>query len=204
MTTPEDILARQAALRLQQNRAKDLDSAIEYVLRDPALPDGPRPGRNRVRKHLHALSLAQLGSDAWKAARSLRLGQIEQMLATLDHFFDPMVVMVAGRAAEGQVDSGDRVHLRVWVPLDLPEILSTLDLLGPLEIGSRRVRPEIASGQSRLTTIALEGDDLDFEITLCPARTVVSDRRNLASGQKVPLSDPESFRRLLRTVDESG
>ncbi|MCH2152543.1 MAG: hypothetical protein MK089_04305 [Phycisphaerales bacterium] len=197
MMNPNDILARQAAALLRDGRAATITEAIKQARSSPDSPPDARTGPAQVRRHLEAMSMAREGWAEWHLQKQSRLEEVEQFLALLEHLFDQFEVRIAGRAARGEVDPGDRVHLRLWVDQDLSEVMEALEVAGVPEHGSRSVRAEAACGVTRLATLNYPGETIEIVVTLCPQREIATSTLNLTTGATVSTATPAAFRRLL-------
>ena len=199
MNTSREHLARRAAEMLRDGMAGSIPEAIGQARREPGGRDCPPPSIEQVRRHVDAMEMARLGLETWADNRRVRLEEVDQFLATLEFYLEGVVLRIAGKSARGEIDEGARVHIRVWVDDELDSVVRILDAggLGPLEVASRRVDPKIASGLRRLSTLLVRGEHVDFIISLCPLRDIVTIGRNLVTGSDIPLADIGQMRAML-------
>ena len=198
MMNSNDILARRAAALIRDGRATTVFEAIKQAQASPEVPADARVTPAQVRRHLEAMNMAREGWDGWQQQKQARLEEVEQFLALLEHLFDRLgKVRIAGRAARGEVDPGDNVHVRLWVDRDLAEVMEAMEVVGVPEHGSRSVRAEAACGVTRLSTLSYPGDTIQIIVTLCPQRAIASSPRNLTTGRPLSTVSPSEFRRFL-------
>ena len=202
MTQSQDQIARRAAELLRDGLAGDIQEAVDQARRAAGGLTGPPPGRDQVRRHLEAMQMSRAGWTGWHADRLERLQELEQFLATMEHFLDPLEIRVAGRAAKGELDEGDRIHIRIWIDGDLSELASVLETagLGPSVAGSRPVKRTKANGLSRLATLDFDMEHLQVQLSLCPPRELVTLECNLVSGGPIELASPDDIRKLIEQV----
>jgi len=197
MMNSNDILARRAAALIRDGRATTVFEAIKQAQASPEVPADATVAPAQVRRHLEAMNMAREGWVGWQEQKQARLEEVEQFLALLEHLFDRLEVRIAGRAARGEVDPGDNVHVRLWVDRDSAEVMEAMEVVGVPEHGSRSVRAEVACGVTRLTTLSYPGDTIQIVVTLCPQREIASSPRNLTTGRPLSTVSPSEFRRLL-------
>ena len=153
----------------------------------------------QVRRHVDAMAMARIGMEAWEADRQSRLEEVDQFLATLEFHLEGAQWRIAGRAARGEIDAGARIYIRAWIDDELDSVVRILESsdVGPIEVGSRKVDPAVASGLRRLTTLLIRGEQVEFLISLCPVRAIVTEPRNLVTGSDIQLADTRQIRRML-------
>ncbi|MBG83247.1 MAG: hypothetical protein CMJ40_01730 [Phycisphaerae bacterium] len=199
MNSSQDQIARRAAELLRDGLVGSIGDAIRQARKEPDGANGDPPSFQQVRRHVDAMEMARLGMEGWEANRLTRLEEVDQFLATLEFHLDGIEMRIAGRAARGEIDEGDRVHVRAWIDDELDSavrILETVDV-GPIEVGSRVVDPTVASGLRRLSTILIRGERIEFLISLCPVRAIVTTARNLVTGSDIQLACPRQVRDML-------
>lgn len=199
MNTSRERLARRAAEMLRDGMAGSIPEAIGQARREPGGGSCPPPSIEQVRRHVDAMEMARLGLEAWAGNRRARLEEVDQFLATLEFYLDGVEMRIAGKCASGHIDEGSRVHIRAWVDGELDSVVKILDVdgMGPLEVGSQRVDPAVALGLRRLSTLLVKGEHVDFVISLCPVRDIVTIGRNLVTGSDIPLADIGQMRAML-------
>ncbi len=143
--------------------------------------------------------MSQQGWTQWHAQRVERLRDLEQLLASLEYFFDDLELRVTGRPARGQIDPGGTVHIRLWIDGTLGELASMLETTGSgiPEISSRPVKRGLAKGTARLGVLDLSLECIDVRISVCPEKSVVRESANLVTGQPIELASPDDIRRLI-------
>lgn len=200
MSRSQDHTARRAAELLRDRLAGDIREAIQQACRGPDAVPGPPPTVEQVRRHVDAMNMAREGWTGWQAGRRARLLEVEQFLASMEYFLDPLELRVAGRAARGEVDEGDCVHVRAWTDGDLDDAARVLEAagLGTPQVGSRRVKRTVAAGLSRLGTMAFAGETVEIQVSLCPLREIVTLDRNLVTGGPIDLASPGAIRAMLQ------
>ncbi len=199
MNTSQDQMARRAAEMLRDGLADSIRGAISQARREPGGGDGDPPSIEQVRRHVEAMEMARLGMESWEDNRRARIEEVDQFLATLEFYLPDVELRIAGRAARGDIDEGGRIHVRVWIEGKSDSIMPIIEAadLGPVEFGSRKVDPAVASGIRRLTTLLIPGEHVEFMVSLCPVKEIATVARNLVTGSDIPLADVDRVRSLL-------
>ena len=109
-----DAIAREAARLIESSRAGSIAEAIRLASSGQGYHDVELPGHGRVRKHAQGLAMQALGEqgyvdsvrEVWRAAE-----RIMTLLAEVMPDAEPLLV---GRAAQGRIDGGVTVHVRLY------------------------------------------------------------------------------------------
>jgi hypothetical protein len=212
MSSQQDIVARRAASLVVTGEVGTLAEAIRQACSEarrghlPRMESGAESGSSpvftpphaMVRRHMDAMRMSQLGLADFTASRAARVAEVEQVMTLLAHLFDGVHMRVAGRAAVGQIESGDVVHIRVHAGEDLESVADAMEEAGldPPVVGSRAVDRSTCLGASRLGTLTLAGDDLDVVLTICPSPLVACSDRNLTTGRPIRVATLDEVRAL--------
>lgn len=199
MNTSHDEIARRAAELHRDGLAATLDEAIRQARRQLGTMSTGSPSIAEVRRHVHAMEMSRIGLDGWRAIRRVRLEALDQFLATLEFHLVDIEMCVVGRAALGEIDQGDRIHIRVWIDERLESVVRVLEEadVGEMKVGSRRLNPSIACGVPRVSTLLINSDHVEYMVAFCPRRELVTLPRNLVTGSDIQLADIKHVRSML-------
>lgn len=121
-----DEIAREAARLIQTGRAEDIDEATRRAAETLGYSRSPLPGAGRVRKHAQAMSMQALGDAAYLEER-LKVWQIaEQMMTVFEHTLPDARSLLVGRAAQGLIDAGVTIHIRLYTRLPITDLAQSL------------------------------------------------------------------------------
>lgn len=192
-----DNIAREAARLLEAGRCAGIDEAIRTAAGVLGLHGVELPGRGRVRKHARARAMQALGEegyaesvrDVWRAA--------ERLMTVLSEAMPDCTVLLAGRAAEGLIDAGVTVHVRLYAEAPIGAVAQAL-----VDFGYDEPAFETAATRlGRLDRLRLADGDLELVVTRClphmvdragldlftakPVKTAALDRvRSLIAGRR--------------------
>lgn len=187
-----DQIAREAARLLESGRIDGIGQAIRKAAEKLGHRGVELPGWGRVRKHVQARSMQALGDvgyaesvrDVWRVA--------ERLMTVLADFGEPML---AGRAAQGRIDAGVTLYVRIYTETPIGRIAETLVELGYDEPDFETV--ETRSG--RLDRLRLEDDGLKVVVTRCLPRMARDADRDLFTGRPVKTAGLKAVRRRLES-----
>ena len=194
MTDPRtDAIAREAARRLESGRSAGIGEAIRAAAESLGLRDADLPGHGRVRKHAQAMAMQALGSagydesvrDVWRAAERLMTVLVETMPGV-----DPVLV---GRAAEGQVDGGVTVHIRLYTDAAIGDVAETLVEFGYDEPAFETARTRLG----RLSRLRLSDEGVEIVLTRLLPHMTDAARTDLFTGRPIATATLDDLRRKL-------
>ncbi|MCP3905653.1 MAG: hypothetical protein GY715_18660 [Planctomycetes bacterium] len=188
-----DQIAREAARLVQTGAEPDIDRAIHAAA---AGHDAPRPGHGLVREHAQGMAMQALGRegyaeqvrDVWRIA--------EEIMTVLERVVPDGELLLAGRAARGQIDGGVTIHVRVYTDQSIGEIAAAL-----VEHGYEE--PAFETARSRfgcLDRIRFVEACRDIVVTRCPAGLPAAARRrdrDLFQGRPIATATLEDLRKRL-------
>lgn len=179
-----DEIAREAARLIENGRVDRIDQAIYIASHGLGYRGVPLPGHGRVRKHAQAMAMQALGEEAYVQRRRRMLEVAEEILAAIDHALPEVEALLVGRAAEGHIDAGVTIHIRLYMRQALIEIVRALADMGYDE-------PAFETANTRFGRLdqARFSDDDDFEIVLtrCLPEMYASRREDLFTGEPIAL-----------------
>jgi hypothetical protein len=173
MTMPEpstDDIAREAARLVQTGAEPDVTRAIHAAA---AGSSAPRPGPGLVRDHAQGMAMQALGRegylemvrDVWRIA--------EEIMTLLEQALHDGELLLAGRAARGEIDGGVTIHIRAYTDRAIGEIADVL-----VEHGCEEPAFETARSRfGRLDRIRFAEAGHEVVITRCPGGLPAAARR---------------------------
>jgi len=185
-----DEIAREAARLIESNRAGSVREAIRSAASALGYRDVDLPGHGRVRKHVQGLAMQALGSEGY--ARSV--GDVwrvaERIMTVLAEAVPDAEPLLAGRAAQGMIDGGVTLHVRVYTEASIGDVAQTLVDFGYEE-------PDFETAQTlfgRLDRLRLADEGIDVVVTRCPPNVVARSDDDLFSGKPVSTATLEELR----------
>jgi len=168
-TTRVAILAAQL---VAEKREPTVRSAIRAAMEALDAPPRSEPSEGAVRQHLQPLLMQTLGAagyDALQRRREETIDEIASLLATAPGVEE---VVLAGRAAKGQLDGDVVAHLRVYTRTRIGELAGHLVATGCEE-------PRFSTAATRFG----RRDRLEFDVdglTISVVRCMPEERRSAA------------------------
>jgi len=190
--SPQDRIARAAALLIASRREREPGEAIAQAARDLHLESARPPSLALVRRHSQALAMQALGAEAY-ADLSRRVQIIAEEVMTLLDLRLGAPVLLTGRAARGERDAGATISLRVGT--DEP-----IGLIADLIRDQGYEDPVVFSAPSRFGMLdALRFHEQECEVTIrrCPPARVPISSEDLVTGRTVATLTLEALRREL-------
>ncbi len=176
-----DEIAREAARLMASNRAGGIGEAIRAAASALGYHDVDLPGHGRVRTHVQGLAMQALGSEGY--ARSV--GDVwrvaERIMTVLAEAMPDAEPLLVGRAAQGRIDGGVTLHVRVYTQGPIGEVAQTLVDFGYEEPGFETAQTRAG----RLDRLRLEDDGLEVVVTRCPPNVVGRTAVDLFTGKPV-------------------
>lgn len=194
MTDPRtDAIARHAARLVETGKAEGINAAIRIAAQSLGFQDVPLPGALLVRKHAQAMSMQAMG-DAAYVERRHRVWEItEQVMSVFEHAMPEARMFLVGRAADGHIDAGVTIHLRIYTPSSVTEIARCLVEYGYEEPEFRTVE----SLNGRLNQLRFSDEGVGIALTRCPPAMFNDHARDLFRGEPVATLDLDGLRKQL-------
>ncbi len=165
------------------------------------LRNAPSELEGLVKRHLAAMRAASIGELGLNRLRADRLRAGMDILECLDSLEDRFADQgspylgsrLAGRAARGQIEPEDRLHLRYHGVREIRDLAAELEFIDVVEIRFSITR----SRYGMLETMhgILEG--VEFDLRRCPPGQILIDAPNLIRGGDVPLASADEVARLI-------
>jgi hypothetical protein len=196
-----DRIAREAAVLIERGQAESLDEAIRLAADSLRLHDAPLPGHGRVRRHAQAMTMQALGDAGYAAHVRSVLAVAEEVMSALELWCGEMrgvrrsgPILLVGRAANGHVDAGATVNIRIYTRLPIGEIAGAL-----VDVGYEEPTFEtIGTRHGRLNRLRFVDDGVEVLITRCLPDTAADAGRDLFTGKPIAVLDLEALRKALR------
>jgi len=189
-----DEIAREAARLMGSNRTGSIGEAIRAAASALGYHDVNLPGHGRVRKHAQGLAMQALGSDGY--ARSV--GDIwrvaERIMTVLAEAVPDAEPLLAGRAAQGLIDGGVTLHVRLYTQASIGDVAQTLVDFGYEEPGFETA----ATRFGRLDRLRLVDEGIEVLLTRCPPNVVSRSAVDLFTGKPVATAKLAELRAKLR------
>lgn len=198
MTDPRvDQIAREAARLMAIGRADVIEDAIHFAAESLGFRGVPLPGHGRVRKHAQAMAMQALGDAAYHQSRVKVWRIAEQLMSVFEHVMPEARTLLVGRAAQGYVDAGVTIHIRLYTRTSISSIVESLAQFGYDEPGFQTAD----TPHGRLSQIRLIEEGIDVRLTRCMPEMLKHAEFDLFSGKPIETIDLPALRRKL---DESA
>ena len=194
MTDPRtDAIAREAARLIESSRAESIAEAIRVAANGLGYQGVDLPGHGRVRKHAQGLAMQALGEqgytesvrEVWRAA--------ERIMTVLTEVLTDAEPLLVGRAAQGRIDGGVTVHVRLYTRTPIGEVAQSL-----VEFGYNE--PAFATAETRLgrlDRLLLDDDGIAIVVTRCLPEMVERSGMDLFSDQPISTATLDQVRAKL-------
>jgi len=197
MSNPRsDEIAREAARLIETGITKDVQDALHRAADSLGYHDVPLPGHGRVRKHAQAMSMQSRGAAA-HAEQRIRVWEVaEQIMTVFEHTMPDVTSLLVGRAAEGLIDAGVTIHIRLYTRRIDQVLAGTLMDFGYEE-------PQFQSLQTRfgrLQQIRLTEQGYEVVLTRCMPETLNNSRTDIVTGNPIAAINLTQLRRQIATA----
>ncbi len=166
---------------MESNRSASIGEAIRAAANGLGYHDVDLPGHGRVRKHAQGLAMQALGSEGYAQSVGDVWRVAERIMTVLAEAVPDAEPLLAGRAAEGLIDGGVTLHVRVHSQASIGDVAQTLVDFGYEEPGFETARTRFG----RLDRLRLEDAGIEVLVTLCPPNVVGRSSVDLFSGKPV-------------------
>lgn len=191
--TDTDRIAQEAAKLFARGQADSLPVAIRQAAEALGLTQATLPSPGRVRKHIQALSMQELGDEGYKNAIKDYLNIAREIMGLLEAAFDDLDTLLAGRAAKGLCDGEVTLHIRMYTKQPIGLIAERL-----VEHGCEEPRFQTAETKfGRLDRMSLSDRGVEIVLTRCGPALLKHAGDDLFTGRRIETLDLESLCRRL-------
>ncbi len=188
-----DAIAAEAARLLDAGRAADIDDAIRTAAELLGYEHAPLPGAGRVRNHARALAMQSLGEEGYRESVRAVWEIAERLMTVLEEAMPDADQLLVGRAAEGLIDAGVTVHIRLYTEESIGEVARTL-----VEYGYDEPAFETAETRlGRLSQLKLVDDGIEIVVTRLLPHMAGPEKVDLFTGKPLRSATLEELRRKL-------
>jgi hypothetical protein len=194
MTDPRtDAIAREAARLIENSRAASIGEAIRVAAEALGYRNVDLPGPGRVRKHAQALAMQALGDAGYAESVQHVWRTAERLMTALEQAIPQLDSLLVGRAAQGQIDGGVTVHVRLYTDAPIGDVAAALVEFGYDEPAFETVNTRLG----RLNRVRLEDDGIELVVTRCLPHMAGSADRDLFSGRAIKTATLADVRRRI-------
>ncbi len=173
-------VAQQAARLYHDGKAASIHESIRKAQQQAGVHgEGPSPGR--VRRHVQAMSMEAMGSDAYAAVMKNRLRAAEQLMAALDEHYAGVPMFLVGRGARGELDADLVLQVRMYTKAPIEE-------LAQFVVDSGYDEPEFRTANTRLgkvNRLLIRDDDVQLMLTRCLPEMLKTAHEDLFTGAPI-------------------
>jgi hypothetical protein len=162
-TNRTDAIAREAARLVSLGSVESIEHAIGRAAETLGFDTARLPTPGRVRQHLQAMTMQQLGAEGYNDVVRSVLDAAEQVMTVLEMADHDARTLLMGRAARGHVDGGVTLHIRLYCDVSVTHIAALLVEHGYVE-------PVFETAETRfgrLDRIRLYEEEGEIVITRC-------------------------------------
>ena len=193
-----DEIAREAASLIATGKAQTVAEAIRRAADALNLRDAPMPGHGLVRRHAQGMAMQAIGDNAYRQSIRAVWSVAEQIMAVVEQALPSANSVLVGRAVKGQIDAGVTIHLRVYTPSPMREIVESL-----LAYGYEEPSFETAETRfGRLDRIRFQDEGCEVLLTRCLPEMAGQMGCDLFTGRSIPTATAEELHR--RLADENA
>ena len=161
--TRTDAIAREAARLINLGSADSIEHAIGCAAETLGFVNAQLPTPGRVRQHIQAMTMQQLGAEGYEEFVRSILEAAEQVMTLLEMADHGARTLLMGRAARGHVDGGVTLHIRFYCD-------SSITAIAELLVEHGHVEPAFETAETRfgrLDRIRLFEEEGEIVITRC-------------------------------------
>ena len=178
---------------MEFNCAWSIGEAIRAAASALGYHDVDLPGHGRVRKHAQGRAMQALGSEGYAQSVADVWRVAERIMTVLAEAVPGAEPLLAGRAAQGLIDGGVTLHVRVYTEASIGDVAQTLVDFGYEEPGFETA----ATRFGRLDRLRLADEGIEVLLTRCPPNVVGRSSVDLFSGKPVSTATLAELRRKL-------
>jgi len=188
-----DQIAREAARLIETGRADGVESAVRLAAEALGARGAPLPGAGRVRKHAQAMSMQALGSDGYAEKRNQVWRIAEQVMTVFEHTMPDVSSLLVGRAAQGHIDAGVTIHIRLYTRTSISDLARSLIDFGYEDPAFQTIETRFG----RLSQIKLSDEGYDIVLTRCMPEHRAHSDIDLVTDQPIRTASLAALRRRL-------
>ncbi len=188
-----DAIAREAARLIESGRSDTLAQAIRAAAEGLGFHDAQLPSHGRVRRHAQALAMQALGDAGYAEAIRGVWRVAERLMTVVDEAMPEVDPLLVGRAAQGHIDGGVTVHIRLYTEAPIGDLARTLVGFGYDEPAFETVNTRLG----RLNRLRLDDDGVSIVLTRCPPHLTETAHLDLFSGRPIKTATLSELRRRL-------
>lgn len=189
-----DAIAREAARLIESSRAESIAEAIRVAANGLGYQGVELPGHGRVRKHAQGLAMQALGEEGYTESVREVWCAAERIMTLLAEAMTDAEPLLVGRAAQGHIDGGVTVHVRLYTRTPIGEVAQTLVEFGYDEPAFKTAETRLG----RLDRLLLDDDGIAIVVTRCLPEMAKRSGLDLFSGRPVPTATLDQVRAKLR------
>ena len=175
-------------------RCRSVGEAIRAAASALGYQDAPLPGHGTVRKHVQAQAMQALGEQGYAESVREVWRVAERVMTVLDEAIPDAVGLLVGRAAQGLIDGGVTVHVRLYTRTPIGDVAQTL-----VEFGYDEPDFETAATRlGRLDRLLLEDDGIPVVVTRCLPEMAGRSGVGLFTGRRIETATLDEVRTKLR------
>ncbi len=191
MTDPRtDAIAREAARLIESSRAENIAEAIRVAANGLGYHDVQLPGHGRVRKHAQGLAMQALGEEGYTESVREVWRAAERIMTLLAEAMTDAEPLLVGRAAQGHIDGGVTVHVRLYTRTPIAEVAQSLVEFGYNEPAFKTAETRLG----RLDRLLLDDDGIAIVVTRCLPEMARESGMDLFSGRPIPTATLDQVR----------
>ena len=176
-----DAIAREAARLFESSRAANIGEAIRAAADALGFRDAELPGHGRVRQHAQALAMQALGDTGYAESVRRVWAVAERVMTVLDQAMPHADPLLVGRAAQGLIDGGVTVHVRLYTDAPIGDVAAALVEFGYDEPAFETVNTR----RGRLNRVRFADGGIELVLTRCLPTMAGSADRDLFSGRPI-------------------
>jgi len=139
------------------------------------------------------MAMQSMGEAAYNAKR-VRIWQIaEQIMTVFEHVMSDAEPALVGRAAEGQIDAGVTIHIRLYARNSISDIAAALVQFGYDEPSFQTAETR----HGRLNQVRVVEEGIDVVLTRCPPELEIAAGIDLFTGKAITTLTLAQLRRQL-------
>jgi hypothetical protein len=188
-----DQIAREAARLIGTGRTDDIAEAIRIAAGTMGFVDAPLPSAMRVRRHVQAMTMQAVGQAAYEQCRLNVWSIAEEIMSAFEHAMPDDRTVLVGRAAEGHIDAGVTIHIRLYTHAPVSEIAQSLVDFGYDEPSFATIETR----HGRLSQLRLIEDGIEVAITRCQPALIADSTNDLFSGKRIEAVELSALRRRI-------
>ena len=176
-----------AARSVADGRQPTVQQALRAAMEESGAPPTAAPSLGEVRRHLQPMLMQSLGAEGYEAMVRRRRAVAEELMGILVDLPGVLDVVLAGRAAKGQMDGDLTLHLRVYTR-------TPIGALAQAVVDAGFEEPTFSTAETRRgrrDRMEFTEGDLGVSIVRCMPEERHEADRDLFSGRPVAIERAE-------------